>query len=87
MNFANFAGFHALSFVDLAVPKKIVIFVRESFTKRSILHEERAHDKTKRSHSHLQFPRSTLGTPGFLHRCFPVFPNTNLRMPGSFGMW
>ena len=27
MNFAHFAGFQALSFVDRTVPKKIVIFV------------------------------------------------------------
>ena len=33
-----------------------------------------------------QFPRSTLGAPGFLHCCFPVFHNINLRSPGSFGM-
>ena len=26
----------------------------------------------KPSHSHHQFPRSSLGKPGFLHRCFPV---------------
>ena len=31
------------------------------------------------AHSHLQFPRSTLGTPGFLHRCFLVFRNINLK--------
>ena len=36
----------------------------------------------KLSHSHPQFPRSTLGTPGFLHRFFPVFRNVNLRTPG-----
>ena len=29
MNFAHFAGFQALSFVDQTVPKKIVIFVGE----------------------------------------------------------
>ena len=29
MNFAHFAGFQALSFVDRTVPKKIVIFVGE----------------------------------------------------------
>ena len=51
---------------------------RTIFSKRSVLHEERAHDETKLSHSHPQFPWSTLGTPGFLHRCFPVFRNINL---------
>ena len=40
----------------------------------------------KLSHSHPQFPRSLLGKPGFLHRCFPVFLNINLRTPGSFRM-
>ena len=25
-------------------------------------------------------------TPGFLHRCFPVFRNISVRTPGSFGM-
>ena len=29
MNFAHFAGFQALSFVDRTVPKEIVIFVGE----------------------------------------------------------
>ena len=29
MNFAHFAGFQALSFVDQTIPKKIVIFVGE----------------------------------------------------------
>ena len=40
----------------------------------------------KLSYSHPGFPRSALGTPGFLLRCFPVFRNVNLRTPGSFGM-
>ena len=42
-----------------------------------ILHEKRTHDKP--SHSHHQFPRSSLGAPGILHRCFPVFRNISLR--------
>ena len=29
INFAHFAGFQALSFVDQTIPKKIVIFVGE----------------------------------------------------------
>ena len=38
---------------------------------------------TKSEHTKaVQFPRSTLGTPG----CFPVFRNINLRTPSSFGM-
>ena len=37
---------------------------------RGILHEKWTHDKP--SHSHHQFPPSSLGTPGFLHRWFPV---------------
>ena len=44
---------------------------------------------TKSEHtikSHPQFPRSTWGMPGFLHRYFPVFRNINLRTPVSFGM-
>ena len=53
----------------------------QSFSKRSILQLERAHDETL-----IPRPLSTLGTPGFLHHCFPVFCNINLRMPDSFGM-
>ena len=34
MNFAHFAGFQALSFMDRTVPKKIVIFVGEMVTGR-----------------------------------------------------
>ena len=56
MNFAHFAGFQALSFVDRTVPKKIVIFVGEMNEKGVILHkmqhsspEEQAHERYKTS--------------------------------------
>ena len=48
--------------------------------RRTFFQEERTH---KPSHSSPQFPRSSLGTPGILHRCFPFFRNINLRTPGS----
>ena len=35
MNFAHFAGFQALSFIDRTVPKKIVIFVGEMNVSRN----------------------------------------------------
>ena len=38
---------------------------------------------TKSEHTKaVQFPRSTLGTPG----CFPVFRDIYLKTPSSFGM-
>ena len=81
MNFAHSVGFQALSFVDRTVPKKVVIFVGEMNVQGVTLHKTH-----KLSHSHPQLLRSMLGTPEFLHHCFPVFRNINLRRSGSFGM-
>ena len=51
MNFAHFAGFHALSFVDRTVPKKIVIFVGEMNVYRVILHKMQHSLFTKSEHT------------------------------------
>ena len=60
--------------------------IRRNPSQNAEFFTKQAHNENKLLHSHLQFPWCTLGTPGFLHRCFPVFRNINLRTPGSFGM-